>query len=152
MKLAATVHRLGETDGRRWTTAADAFRMATLGGARAIGLEREVGSIEPGKKADLVLLDADAPSFVPLNDPVMQLVYGETGSAVSTVLVNGDVVLDGGRPTRLDLDALVAEAVDRGARLAAGIRPALARVARLEPFLRQAYLSLVAAFETGRER
>lgn len=152
MKLAAVVHRLGETDGRRWPSAADAFRMATLGGARALGLDREVGSIEPGKKADLVLLDAAAPGFVPLNDPVMQLVYGETGSAVRTVLVNGEIVLDDGHATRLDVDALVSEASERGARLAAHIRPALARVSRLEPYLREAYLSLVDAFETGRER
>jgi cytosine/adenosine deaminase-related metal-dependent hydrolase len=150
MKLAATVHRLGETDGRRWTSAADAFRMATLGGARAMGLERDVGSIAMGKKADLVLLDANAPAFVPLNDPVLQLIYGETGDAVRTVLVNGEVVVDDGRPTRLDVDALVSEAAERGTRLAAGIRPALARVSRLEPYLRDAYLSLVAAFESER--
>ena len=152
MKLATIVHRLGETDGRRWMSAADAFRMATLGGARALGLERAIGSIEPGKKADLVLLDADAPAFVPLNDPVMQLVYGETGSAVRTVLVNGEVVVDDGRTTRLDVGALVSEAAERGARLATHIRPALARVAQLEPYLRDAYLSLVDAFEAGRDR
>ena len=149
MKLAATVHRLGEPDGRRWPSAADAFRMATLGGARALGLAHEVGSIEVGKRADLVLLDARTPSLVPLNDPVMQLVYGETGSAVRTVLVNGEIVVEDGRPTRLDVSALVAEAAERGARLAARIRPALAGVSRLEPYLRQAYLDLLAAFETG---
>jgi cytosine/adenosine deaminase-related metal-dependent hydrolase len=126
--------------------------MATLGGARAIGMAREIGSIEAGKKADLVLLDAGAPAFVPLNDAVMQLVYGETGGAVRTVLVNGEIVVDEGRPTRLDVAALVAEAAERGARLASGIRPALARVSRLEPYLREAYLSLIDAFETGRDR
>jgi cytosine/adenosine deaminase-related metal-dependent hydrolase len=149
MKLAAIVHRLGEADSRRWPSAADAFRMATLGGARAVGLAHEVGSIEVGKKADLVLLDRAAPSLVPLNDPVMQLVYGETGSAVRTVIVNGEIVVEDGHSTRLDVRALLAEAAERGDRLAARIRPALADVARLEPYLRQAYLDLLAAFDAG---
>lgn len=152
MKLAAIVHRLGEPDGRRWVSAADAFRMATLGGARVLGLEREIGSLEAGKRADLVLLDARAPSLVPLNDPVMQLVYGETGSAVRTVIVNGRIVVDEGRVLGLDLDALLGEAAERGRRLAERIRPALSRASSLEPYLRDAYLALVRDFEAQRER
>jgi 5-methylthioadenosine/S-adenosylhomocysteine deaminase len=147
MKLAAVVHRLREPEGHRWLGPAEAFRMATLGGARALGLDRDIGSIEPGKKADLVLLDAETPAFVPLNDPVAQLVYGETGSAVWMVIVDGEIVVEGGRPTRCDPADLLAEAREIGVRLAERARPGLARAALLEPYLRETYLALVREFE-----
>ncbi len=147
MKLAACVHRIAEPDGDRWVSVQDAFRMATIGGARALGLDAEIGSIEPGKKADLVLLDAEAPHFVPLNDPLTQLVYGETGQAVQTVIVNGEVVLDGGHPTRFDPAPLVAEAHERGARLRERALPHLARARELHPYLEDAYLALIREFE-----
>jgi len=147
MKLAAIVHRLGEPEGSRWPSAEDAFRMATLGGARALGLDRDVGSLEVGKKADLVLLDAESPGFVPLNDPVMQLVFGETGSAVRSVIVNGDFIVEDGRPTKLDMAQLIGEAAERGQRLAGRVREPLSRAARFEPYLRQTYLALLREFE-----
>ncbi len=148
MKLAACVHRIGEPDGDRWVSARDAFRMATIGGARALGLEREVGSIEVGKRADLVLLDADAPALVPLNDPVRQLVYGESGQAVDTVLVNGEIVLAHGRPTRFDADAALAEAGELGARLRERARPGLEGAGVLQPYLKETYLALLPEFDT----
>jgi cytosine/adenosine deaminase-related metal-dependent hydrolase len=143
MKLAAIVHRIGEPDGGRWPSTRDAFRLATIGGARALGLDRDVGSIEPGKKADLALLDADAVSLVPLNDPVSQLVYWESGHAVRTVFVNGEIVLDEGRPTRFDAAALLAEARERAARLRERIAPGLARARDLDAPLLAAYLDLL---------
>jgi cytosine/adenosine deaminase-related metal-dependent hydrolase len=124
--------------------------MATLGGAKALGLEREIGSLDAGKKADVVLLDAQSPGFVPLNDPVMQLVFGETGSAVRTVLVNGEVVVDASRPTKVDLPDLIGEAAERGSRLADRVREPLKRAAGYEPYLRAAYLALLREFEAGR--
>jgi cytosine/adenosine deaminase-related metal-dependent hydrolase len=147
MKLAAVVHRVGEADGERWVSVRDAFRMATIGGARALGLDQEIGSIEVGKKGDLVLLDAEAPNFVPLNDPVAQLVYWETGRAVDTVLVNGEVVLEGGRPTRFDAGALLAEARELGPLLRERSRPGLDQARCLEPYLRGAYRELLRDFD-----
>jgi cytosine/adenosine deaminase-related metal-dependent hydrolase len=147
MKLAAVVHRIAEPDGDEWVSAREAFRLATLGGARALGLDREVGSLEPGKKADLVLLDADAPNFVPLNDPVAQLVYGETGRSVETVLINGEVVLEGGRPTRFDPDGLRAEARELASTIRDRTLPGVAQVRRLEAYMRPAYLELIREFE-----
>ena len=147
MKLAAIVHRIGEPEGHRWPSAEHAFRMATLGGAKVLGLERDVGSIEVGKKADIVLLDAESPGLVPLNDPVMQLVFGETGSAVHTVVVNGDIVVEAGRPTKVNLRDLIGEAAERGERLAERVRAPLVRAARFEPYLRETYLALIREFE-----
>jgi cytosine/adenosine deaminase-related metal-dependent hydrolase len=150
MKLAALIHRLGEREADRWIGPRDAFRMATIGGARALGLEAEIGSIEPGKRADLVMLDARAPAFVPLNDPVWQLVYGESGTSVERVIVDGAVVFEQGRPTRFDGDAIVAEAAELGRHLAARVQPALTRMAPLEPYLTAAYRALLDEFDARR--
>jgi cytosine/adenosine deaminase-related metal-dependent hydrolase len=78
------------------------LEMATLHGAAALGLEREIGSLEPGKRADLVLYDLDVPEWRPLLDPINNLVYAATGASVSTVLIDGRVVLDEGRMTTID--------------------------------------------------
>lgn len=92
-----------------------ALEMATLHGARALGLEDRIGSLEPGKRADLVCFDARAPEWRPLLNPVNNLVYAATGASVHTVLIDGRVVLDAGRLTTLDEGALGAE-VERRAR------------------------------------
>ena len=78
------------------------LEMATIHGAAALGLEREIGSLEPGKRADLVLYDLDVPEWRPLLDPINSLVYAATGASVRTVLIDGRVVLDDGRITTID--------------------------------------------------
>jgi cytosine/adenosine deaminase-related metal-dependent hydrolase len=78
------------------------LEMATINGARALGLEREIGSLEPGKRADLVLFDLDLPEWRPLIDPVNTLVYSASGASVRTVLIDGRVVLDDRRVTTVD--------------------------------------------------
>ena len=82
------------------------LEMATRHGAEALGLDAVVGSVEPGKRADLVLYDLDAPEWRPLLNPVNNLVYAATGASVRTVLIDGRVVLDDGRLTTLDERAL----------------------------------------------
>jgi cytosine/adenosine deaminase-related metal-dependent hydrolase len=68
-------------------------------GRRPLGLEREIGSLEPGKRADLVLFDLDLPEWRPLLDPVSTLVYSASAASVRTVLVDGRIVLDDRRAT-----------------------------------------------------
>src|SRR5262249_52408119 len=67
--------------------AAQAFRAATTGGARALGLEGEIGRVVPGFRANLVFLDLADPAWRPLNSAVRQLVYGETGRAVRHMML-----------------------------------------------------------------
>ena len=86
------------------------LEMATLGGARALGLDAEIGSIEPGKRADLVLFDLDRPEWRPLLDPVSNLVYSASGASVHTVLIDGRIVLDAGRVTTVDEREILARA------------------------------------------
>ena len=84
------------------------LEMATIRGAEALRLERQIGSIEVGKRADLVLYDLDTPEWRPLLNPVNNLVYAASGASVRTVLIDGRVVLDEGRLTTLDERALYA--------------------------------------------
>lgn len=118
MRAVATSHRAAEPDRRRWITARDALRMATEGGAAALR-RPGLGAITPGAPADLVLYRLDTPWWTPLNDPVAQLVFAETGAAVDTVMVDGRIVLDRGRVTTFDTDALVREVRDMAVSLRA---------------------------------
>ena len=110
MHLAAILHRPAEPRRDRWISARDVLRMATQGGARAMLLGDAIGSIEVGKRADLVLYDLTAPWWTPLNDPVQQLVYVDNGGSVDTVLVDGRVAMEGKRITAFDAAAILAEA------------------------------------------
>jgi cytosine/adenosine deaminase-related metal-dependent hydrolase len=90
--------------------AKDALRLATMGGARALGLDAEIGSLEAGKRADLMVLDYDAFGLRPTLDPVQNLVYHGHAKDVQTVLVDGAVVVDDGRLVHADAASLVTDA------------------------------------------
>jgi cytosine/adenosine deaminase-related metal-dependent hydrolase len=79
-----------------------ALEMATIRGAESLLMEREIGSIERGKRADLVFYDRDAPEWRPLLNPLNNLVYAATGSSVRSVMIDGRMVLDEGRLTTVD--------------------------------------------------
>ncbi|RAI45427.1 amidohydrolase family protein [Rhodoplanes roseus] len=108
MRAVATSHRAGEKDRSRWITARDALGMATAGGAAALR-HPGLGTLAPGAPADLVLYRLDAPWWVPLNDPVAQLVFAETGASVDTVMVDGHIVVERGKVTTFDTGGLVRE-------------------------------------------
>ena len=104
---------LGFKDGRgdvQVVPAEQALEMATLTGARALGLDAEIGSIDVGKQADLVLFDARRAEWRALLDPVNNLVYAADGHSVRTVVAGGHVVVDDGRVTFAD-EAKVADRV-----------------------------------------
>jgi 5-methylthioadenosine/S-adenosylhomocysteine deaminase len=84
-------------------TAADALELATLGGARALGLEGDRGSITPGKRADLTILSLDGSPFVPWEDPVTATVLGGSPSRVVATLVSGQPRYEKGGKTWLEL-------------------------------------------------
>jgi 5-methylthioadenosine/S-adenosylhomocysteine deaminase len=98
--------------------AAQALRMATINGARALGLEDEIGSIEPGKSADLAALDLRDPHTQPLYHPVSQLVYSAGRHQVRQVWVQGRQLIRDGVPTSLDPPTVIAAAQAWAARLA----------------------------------
>ncbi|MDY6860480.1 MAG: amidohydrolase family protein [Pseudomonadota bacterium] len=104
MRHATNLSRLWETPARRWVGAAQAYGMATLGGAAAMGLAP--ATLAPGAPADLVCLSLQSPAFCPLNAPITQMVTAENGASVAHVFVAGREVLHAGRPTGFDPDAL----------------------------------------------
>lgn len=96
----------------------DILRIATLEGARSLGLGERTGSITPGKRADVVLVRVDGLDAAPMVDPVMAIVHSAAPSDVDTVLVDGRVLVKGGRPVHLDPAAIVADASERLAKVA----------------------------------
>ncbi len=86
------------------------FAMATMGGARAMGLEDEIGSLEVGKKADMAILDYRRPHLVPVIDPLGTLVHTSQGRDVDRVIVDGRVVVEGGRALFADEAAIMRDA------------------------------------------
>jgi cytosine/adenosine deaminase-related metal-dependent hydrolase len=107
MYLAATLYKDARNDVGV-LPAERVLEMGTIRGAEALGLDRWIGSVEPGKRADLVLYDLDTPEWRPLLNPVNTLVYAASGRSVRTVLIDGRLVLDEGRLTTLDEGALYA--------------------------------------------
>ena len=101
MQLAALLPRDATRDPNA-VTAEQALEMATLGGATAMRMQDQVGSLEAGKQADLVVFGTDNFDLRPLHNPVANIVYGSTGHSVDTVLIGGDVVLRHGQLTSLD--------------------------------------------------
>jgi cytosine/adenosine deaminase-related metal-dependent hydrolase len=97
--------------------AEDGLFMATRGGARAAGLDHLVGSIEVGKRADLVVHTLRRPELLPRTDMVRNLVYSARSKSVATVIVDGRVVLDDGRFTQVDADAILSRVDERSADL-----------------------------------
>ena len=100
--------------------AAQVLELATLGGARALGLDREIGSLTPGKQADLVAVDLRRPETQPVYDPVSQLIYACGRSQVSHLWVGGRPLLEEGRLLTLELEEILSEAQAWGVRIAAG--------------------------------
>lgn len=100
--------------------AATTLRMATLGGARALGLEREIGSLEPGKWADLTAVRLDSPELQPVYHPLSHLVYAVGRQHVSDVWVGGRARLRAGQWVDIDVEGIVQRARAYGARIALG--------------------------------
>jgi 5-methylthioadenosine/S-adenosylhomocysteine deaminase len=95
MKFAALLHK-GVHRDPEIMTAEKALEMATIDGARALGLADQVGSLEVGKRADIVVLDMSGLCVTPLHAAVSSLVYSQRGDEVERVYVDGRLVVDGG--------------------------------------------------------
>jgi 5-methylthioadenosine/S-adenosylhomocysteine deaminase len=105
MQSAALLAKLQSMDATA-LPAADALAMATIGGARALGLEEQVGSLEVGKQADLIAVDLEQPETQPMYNPLSQLVYACNGSQVTHSWVAGALLMEQRRLTRIDLHTL----------------------------------------------
>jgi 5-methylthioadenosine/S-adenosylhomocysteine deaminase len=95
MKFAALMQK-GFRQDATVITAEKVMEMATIDGARAVGLEKEIGSIEVGKKADLIVIDYNNPFMTPIHHPVSAIVYSALGNDVTTVMIDGRFVMRDG--------------------------------------------------------
>jgi len=120
MDLAAKLQKITRMDPRALGAEA-AVEMATISGARALHLEAEIGSLESGKKADLIVLGMNAPHAVPLYQVYSQIVYALKASDVETVVIGGRAVMENGRVLTLNQAAVVAEARKYGAKVRASL-------------------------------
>jgi 5-methylthioadenosine/S-adenosylhomocysteine deaminase len=108
MDTAAKLHKVNSLD----PTVLDArtvLRMATIDAARALGLAERVGSLEAGKKADLIVIDTRRPHLTPMYHPLSHLVYAARGSDVSTVMINGRLVMEDRRILTFDVEHAMAD-------------------------------------------
>ncbi|HEX6210947.1 MAG TPA: amidohydrolase family protein, partial [Methylomirabilota bacterium] len=118
VNMAALQYKDARQDMRQ-VPAETALEMGTRLGAEALGLGGELGSIEPGKKADLVLFDTQRPEWQALWNPINNLVYNADGRSVHTVIVDGRVVVDAYRQSFVDESRLFGKVQEIGERLQA---------------------------------
>jgi len=116
MRLAAVLQAMRKEPGI--LPARDVLWMATRAGARTLGLEDEIGSLEVGKRADLIVVDRDRPHLAPGPDPYSTLVYAVRGSDVRTTVVDGELLVDEFTPIRVDRAEIAVQAREAGLALA----------------------------------
>jgi 5-methylthioadenosine/S-adenosylhomocysteine deaminase len=122
MRQTAYLHKL-ESQDPRTLPAGLALELATLGGARVLGLEERIGSLEPSKRADLIIVGTNRARQTPLFDPVSQLVYATHGDDVKTTIVDGRILMKDRRVLSLDEGRVL----DQARTFAEKVRVAVAR-------------------------
>ena len=121
MRTASLLHKL-VTNDPRVVGAKTALEMATIGGARALGLDRITGSLEAGKKADLLIVSMSSARQTPMYDPISHLVYTTRGDDVQTTIVNGKVLMRDRKVVTLDSASVLREAGQWAEKVRAAVR------------------------------
>jgi 5-methylthioadenosine/S-adenosylhomocysteine deaminase len=122
MRQAAFLHKLATGDPRA-VPAPQAIEMATIDGARALGMERTIGSLEPGKRADLIVVSMSAPRQTPMYDAQSHLVYVTRGDDVRTTIVDGRVLMRDRHVRTLNEAQVLADARAFATRIRAAVMP-----------------------------
>jgi len=121
MDLASKLQKITRMDPRA-LGAKGALEMATIEGARALHMEKEIGSLEPGKKADFMILNLDTPNAVPIYDVYSQIVYALKASEVETVVVGGKTLLRDGKLLTVDQEKTIAKAKEYAKQVQASLK------------------------------
>jgi 5-methylthioadenosine/S-adenosylhomocysteine deaminase len=120
MRVASLLHKL-QTNDPRALSAKTALEMATIGGARALGMDRQIGSLERGKRADLIVVGTSDARHTPMYDPVSHLVYVTRGDDVRTTVVHGKVLMRDRKVLTLDEAAVLKEAREWATKVRAAV-------------------------------
>ena len=119
MNSAAKLHKVFSMNPQA-VDAKTALKMATINGAKALGLHKTIGSLEVGKQGDIIVVDTRAPHMVPMYNPYSQLVYAARGSDVTTTIVNGRVLMQNRKLLTLDVDRIMDDVRTLAKDIAAG--------------------------------
>ena len=122
MDTAAKLHKLTSKDPTV-INAREALEMATIRGARAIHQDKEIGSLETGKRADLIIVDMDSSHQIPVYNVYSELVYATKASDVETVIINGRVVMENRRVLTIDERSVRAKATEYRDRIRKSLSP-----------------------------
>ena len=121
MRQAAFLHKLTSGDPRV-IPAPIAIEMATIDGARVAGMDREIGSLEPGKRADVIVVSMSSARQTPMYDPLSHLVYVTRGDDVRTTIVNGRIVMRDRKVLTLNADQVLADVRALAPRVRAAVK------------------------------
>jgi 5-methylthioadenosine/S-adenosylhomocysteine deaminase len=116
MDMAAKLHKIQTMD----PTVLDSvtvLRMATIEGAKALGMEDITGSLEPGKKADIIVLDVDKPHLTPMYNPYSHIVYAARGNDVSHSIINGRLVMEDRKLLTLDKEEIMERSKEKAVKV-----------------------------------
>ena len=122
MRTATFLAKVATSDPTA-VSAKTALQMATIGGARALGMDKTIGSLEPGKRADIIIVSMSAARQTPMYDPISHLVYVTRGDDVQTTIVNGQVLMRNRKVLTLDRAAVLRESRTWADKVRAAVRP-----------------------------
>ena len=106
MSMTVKIHKALNKDSTIMN-AREVLKMGTINGAKVLGIDKLTGSLEIGKKADLIIIDVNKPHLTPMYDPYSHLTYSANGSDVDTVIINGKIILEERKFTNLDLEKVM---------------------------------------------
>ena len=139
MKMTALLHCIVQPDYTKWPRCESVLGMATEGGARSCLIQDKIGRLEVGRRADLVIYDLNSIPFTPLNNVINQLVLCERGDSVDTVIIDGKVVLEGGRVSTVNEEEIIEKARDLQPGFMRRWKEATRLNDRLESYVNQTY-------------
>jgi len=116
MDMAAKLHKVNKLDPTVME-AQTVFRMATIDGARALGLEKITGSLEVGKRADLIIIDTNKPHLIPMYNPYSHLVYAASGHDVKHSIIDGSIVMEDRKLLTLEVEDIMEQAKEQSHRV-----------------------------------
>jgi 5-methylthioadenosine/S-adenosylhomocysteine deaminase len=139
VKLAVMLQTTQTDDYRRWPSAEKGIAAATANGARLMGRDGEIGRIEAGFKADLLVFDLSADAFLPLNDAAVHLVFADASRALRDVYVDGQRVMENETVLTVDEPAIRQEVAGRIESIQKKVLDGVPKARELEPYLLEAY-------------
>ncbi len=147
MKFAATIHKISTCNYEKWIGAEDAFKMATIGGAACALMADEIGKIEIGRKADIVIIDVNNYEYVPSSNLLNSMVFCDRGNRVKHVIIDGVIVVENGNIKTFDEKGVMSEIKNLLPKIMKENKRARIEIAPYLENIRKAYMKACLEFE-----